>query len=81
MSETGVSEQEICYAGDDWIDIPVLDRVGLSVAPADAAPLVRERVHWVTDAAGGQGAVREICDFLLVARGFDRRLQQELFGS
>jgi len=78
MSETDVEERAICYAGDDWIDIPILDRVGLSVAPADAAPLVRERVHWVTSAGGGRGAVREICDLILAAQGLDERLKQEL---
>lgn len=81
VSETGVPEQAICYAGDDWIDIPVLERVGLSVAPADAAPLVRQRVHWVTEAGGGRGAVREICDFILAAQGLDQRLQQELLST
>lgn len=78
MSETGMDEQAICYAGDDWVDIPVLERVGLSVAPADAAPLVRERVHWVTNARGGRGAVREICDLILAAQGLDQRLRKEL---
>lgn len=78
MSETGVDERAICYAGDDWVDIPVLERVGLSVAPADAAPLVRERVHWVTNARGGRGAVREICDLILAAQGLDQRLRKEL---
>lgn len=78
MSETGMDEQAICYAGDDWVDIPVLERVGLSVAPADAAPLVRERVHWVTNARGGRGSVREICDLILAAQGLDQRLRKEL---
>lgn len=78
VSETGVDEQAICYAGDDLLDIPVLERVGLSVAPADAAALVRERVHWVTGEGGGRGAVREICDLILAAQGLDKKLQQEL---
>lgn len=78
VSKTGIDEKAICYAGDDWIDIPVLERVGLSVAPADAEALVRERVHWVTRAKGGYGAVRELCDFILVAQGLDERLKEEL---
>jgi 3-deoxy-D-manno-octulosonate 8-phosphate phosphatase (KDO 8-P phosphatase) len=81
MSQTGVSEQSICYAGDDWLDLPVLERVGLSVAPADAAPLVLERVHWVTASGGGKGAVREICDLILAAQGLDDRLKQELLAT
>lgn len=81
MSKTGVEEQAICYAGDDWIDLPVLERVGLSVAPADAALLVRERVHWVTSAGGGNGAVREICDFILASNGLDKLLLEDVLGS
>ena len=43
--------------------------VGLAVAPADAHPLIAERVHWCTHAAGGRGAARELCDVLLAAQG------------
>jgi len=74
LSDTGMDEQNVCYAGDDWIDIPVLDRVGLSVSVADADPVVKNRVHWVTSLGGGKGAVREICDLLLAARGLDQRV-------
>ncbi len=78
MSECGMEARNICYVGDDWIDVPVLERVGLSVSPADASALVRERVHWVTRAGGGQGAVREVCEFILAAQGHDRQLRSEL---
>jgi len=74
LSETGMNEQQVCFAGDDWIDIPVLDRVGLSVTVADADPLVKSRVHWITTRDGGRGAVREICDLILAARGLDQRV-------
>jgi 3-deoxy-D-manno-octulosonate 8-phosphate phosphatase (KDO 8-P phosphatase) len=74
LSETGVDEQQICYAGDDWIDIPVLDRVGLAVTVADADAVVKSRVHWVTSRSGGYGAVREICDLILAARGLDQQV-------
>ena len=74
LSDTGMDEQKVCYAGDDWLDIPVLDRVGLSVSVADAHPVVKNRVHWVTSLGGGKGAVREICDLLLAARGLDQRV-------
>ena len=77
LSDTGMDEQQICYAGDDWIDIPVLDRVGLAVTVADADPVVKNRVHWVTACRGGHGAVREICNLILAARGLD---QQTLDG-
>lgn len=74
LSDTGMDEQQICYAGDDWIDIPVLDRVGLAVTVADADPVVKNRVHWVTSCRGGNGAVREICDLILAARGLDQQV-------
>lgn len=78
MSETGIGEQHTCYAGDDWIDMPVLSRVCLAVAPADAALAVRDRVHWVTAARGGHGAVRELCELILHAQGYDKELEQSM---
>jgi 3-deoxy-D-manno-octulosonate 8-phosphate phosphatase (KDO 8-P phosphatase) len=81
LGKTGVAAEEVCYAGDDWIDIPVLERAGLSVSVADADAVVKRRVHWVTEHAGGKGAVREICDLILLAQGFDQALLQELIAS
>ncbi len=81
LVKASVGEEEVCYAGDDWIDIPVLDRAGLSVTVADADALVRSRVHWITEHGGGKGAVREICDLILLAQGFDQVLRQEILGS
>jgi 3-deoxy-D-manno-octulosonate 8-phosphate phosphatase (KDO 8-P phosphatase) len=69
LSKTGVSHEQVCYAGDDLIDLPVLQHAGLSVSVPNADPLVKERVHWVTHHAGGEGAVREICDLILHAQG------------
>ena len=72
LQQTGMNPEHVCYAGDDWIDIPVLDRVGLAVTVADADEVVKGRVHWITRRAGGHGAVREICNLILAARGLDR---------
>ena len=66
--EGKVSDEEIAYMGDDLLDLPVLTRVGLSAAPADAAPEVRERVDWVSSVGGGRGAVRELIEFVLRAQ-------------
>jgi len=74
LSDTGMDEEQTCYAGDDWIDLPVLERVGLAVTVADADPVVKNRVHWVTSRDGGHGAVREICDLILAARGLDQQV-------
>jgi 3-deoxy-D-manno-octulosonate 8-phosphate phosphatase (KDO 8-P phosphatase) len=64
-----VPEQEVAYVGDDLLDLPVLRRVGLPISVADGHPLVRAEVAWITRAPGGRGAVREVADGLLAARG------------
>lgn len=71
LSATGLDAEQVCYAGDDWLDIPVLDRAGLAVTVADGDPVVKKRVHYVTQRPGGHGAVREICDLILAAQGLD----------
>ena len=55
--------------GDDWPDLPVMRRAALSCAPANAHVEVRAQAHHVTQACGGHGAARELCDLLLVASG------------
>jgi len=64
-----VKNDQIAYMGDDLPDLPVLRQVGLAAAPSDAHPWVRERVHCVTPAGGGNGAVRQLCDVILLAQG------------
>ncbi len=63
-----LADEEVCFVGDDLVDLPVIHRVGLAVAPADADVHVREHVHWVTTRKGGDGVVREVIDLLLHAR-------------
>ena len=69
LKSSGLTEDVVCYMGDDLLDLPVLERVGLSAAPADAAREVRQRVHWVSEAAGGRGAARELIELVLRAQG------------
>lgn len=64
-----VTDEEICFVGDDIIDIPVLKRVGLSVCPPNAMEDVKKFAHFITQKKGGRGAVREVCDLLLKAQG------------
>ena len=71
LESTGLDAGQVCYAGDDWLDLPILERVGLAVTAADGDPLVRRTAHWVTARPGGHGAVREICDLILAAQGLD----------
>ena len=81
LDKSGMAEHEICYAGDDWIDLPVLQRCGLAVTVPDADREVKDRVHWVTSSSGGEGAVREICELILTAQGHGQRLLQELLSK
>jgi len=60
-----VKPEEICFIGDDIIDIPILKRVGFAVAVPNAVEEVRAVAHYVTQKMGGRGAVREICDLIL----------------
>ena len=65
----GLEWSEVAFVGDDLIDVPVLERVGLPIAVANAIAEVKALAHWVTSASGGQGAVREVVYELLKARG------------
>ncbi len=69
-AERGYSLDSICYAGDDLPDLPVLNAVGLSFSVPGAHPSVQEAVHVITSRSGGEGAVREITDFVLSSQGF-----------
>ncbi|MGH8041162.1 MAG: 3-deoxy-manno-octulosonate-8-phosphatase KdsC [Rudaea sp.] len=64
-----LTQEQCAYCGDDLPDLPVMRRVGLSIAVANAHAWVHERAHWRTQARGGEGAVREVCDLLLAAQG------------
>ena len=69
LARRGLSPEEVCYVGDDIVDLPVLLQVGAAVTVPGAAEEVRSRVHWVTTRPGGGGAVREVCDAILKATG------------
>ncbi len=65
LAKTGFKDHQVAYIGDDVIDIPILRRVGFAAAPADAIREVFPHVHFVSEKAGGWGAVREVCDLLM----------------
>ena len=67
--QTGVAPEQTAYIGDDLPDLSLMRRVGLSIAVADADKTVLRNADWTTSAAGGCGAVREVCEALLKARG------------
>jgi 3-deoxy-D-manno-octulosonate 8-phosphate phosphatase (KDO 8-P phosphatase) len=69
LVDTALTPDEVAYMGDDLVDIPLLRRVGLAVAVADAVDEVKAAAHLVTQHPGGQGAVREVIELLLKAQG------------
>jgi 3-deoxy-D-manno-octulosonate 8-phosphate phosphatase (KDO 8-P phosphatase) len=69
LVDTELTHDEVAYIGDDVIDIPLLRRVGLAVAVADAVNEVKAAAHLITQRSGGQGAVREVIEFILRAQG------------
>ena len=69
MQQTGFDLYQIGYLGDDVIDLPLLRQVGFAATVPNCHPEVVPHVHYMTQAPGGQGAAREICDMLLHAQG------------
>jgi len=69
LREARLKDEEVCYMGDDIVDLPLLTRVGLAVAVADCHELLRRNVHYVTRYPGGNGAVREVIELILSAQG------------
>jgi 3-deoxy-D-manno-octulosonate 8-phosphate phosphatase (KDO 8-P phosphatase) len=76
----GIAPEEAAFVGDDVLDGPALAVVGLPIAVADAVPDVRAMVRYVTVHGGGRGAVREVADLILEARGERRALLERMFG-
>lgn len=74
LTSHGFADSEVAYMGDDVVDLPILGRVALATAPADASDEVRARVHWVSRHPGGRGAVRELVEMILTAQGRWQRL-------
>jgi len=78
-SRHGVSLEQMAYIGDDLIDLPLMAGVGLPVAVANAMPEVRAAALYCTRRSGGRGAVREVTDLVLKARGlYDKAVQDYL---
>ena len=69
VAQAGVTNAEVAFVGDDLNDLPLMLQSGLGVAVADAAQEVREHAHYVTNALGGYGAIREVVELILRAQG------------
>lgn len=76
LERESLTSAEVAYLGDDLIDLPVLRRVGFSATVADGVPEVRAEVDYVSAHAGGDGAVREVCEMLLKAKGVWERVTE-----
>jgi 3-deoxy-D-manno-octulosonate 8-phosphate phosphatase (KDO 8-P phosphatase) len=71
-----LADEQIAHIGDDLPDLPLIRRVGLGVAVANAYPALKEHAHYVTTQRGGEGAVREVCDLILAGHGLLEPLLQ-----
>ena len=69
LARLGLEPRQVCFVGDDLVDLPALRVAGLAACPADAVVEVRDSVHLVTKAAGGRGAVREAVEVILKVQG------------
>jgi 3-deoxy-D-manno-octulosonate 8-phosphate phosphatase (KDO 8-P phosphatase) len=69
LEQTGLSASACGYIGDDVIDLPILSRAGFTASVANGHDAVKQRVDYITGCAGGNGAVREVCDLILHAQG------------
>src|SRR5207302_2002467 len=81
LDETSYLPQQVCYAGDDLPDLPVLRQCGLAVTVADACPEVRGTAHYITRARGGGGALREIVELILNGQGLWSQVVSRLSPS
>ncbi len=69
IEKIGIKPDQAAHVGDDLLDLPIMTRVGFSIAVADANFAVKQRADWCTTLPGGHGAVREVCDFIMQAQG------------
>lgn len=77
LKETGLASEEIAFIGDDLPDLPILRKVGLGIAVADAHALIREQADMITKNNGGHGAVREVCEMILKSKGVWQQLMRQ----
>ena len=81
LRATGLKSGQVAFVGDDVMDLPAMSRAGLAIAVADAHPLVIERAHWKTQSPGGRGAVREVCELVMRAKGSLERVLRAYLDS
>ena len=77
LKVSGLRPFEVAYMGDDWLDLVLLQQVGLAITPANAVREVQEVAHFITTRMGGAGAVRDACDLILEAQNLTKELLQK----
>ena len=77
LKDSGLKPFQIAYMGDDWLDLVLLQQVGLALAPQNGVAEVKEAVHYITPNCGGNGAVRDACNLILEAKGLTAQLLQK----
>ena len=77
LQETGLESEQVAYVGDDLPDLPIMRRVGFSIAVQNAHAFVRQHCDWVTSCSGGRGAVREVTDHILRSQSLLEKRQNE----
>jgi len=80
LVEKDLSFRQVAYMGDDWLDAPVMSRVGLPMAPVDAQPEILRLAAWVSHCPGGGGAVREAVRFIMMGQGTLSKLWRHWLG-
>ena len=69
LTDLNLQPHQVAYVGDDWLDLPMLAQVGFAVTVADGMEELKEVAHYTTKSSGGRGAVREVCDLIIDAKG------------
>ncbi len=77
MRTSGLKPFQIAYMGDDWLDLVLLQQVGLAITPANGVAEVQEIAHFITERGGGAGAVRDACDLIIEAKNLAVELLQK----
>ncbi|MDT8282189.1 MAG: 3-deoxy-manno-octulosonate-8-phosphatase KdsC [Gammaproteobacteria bacterium] len=69
LKQVNLKKSEITYVGDDVVDLPIMSQLDFAIAVQNAHPFVKQHAHWITSRSGGHGAVRDVCEFILEAKG------------
>ncbi len=77
MKVSGLKPYQIAYMGDDWLDLTLLQQVGLAIVPANGVREVKDIAHFITERSGGAGAVRDACDLIVESKNLLMELLQK----